>query len=177
MTRLLPLAAATFFIVPLCNAQNDTLSIGGKPFRLGMTKHEALQLAPVSDNEHSKTLSTMDSGGDVYPVFRGAQPLGTIGFTNSRLTCIIASGPAYLPTTPLSDLGTYLIALFTKLSGGRATQITLWTETVHLATGEVTMERVHLSKPPYEYTMSKTTGIGQPTITFSEVLGTCRRAK
>lgn len=177
MTKLLPLAAATFFIVPLCNAQNDTLSIGGKPFRLGMTKHEALQLAPVSDNENSKTLSTMDSGGDVYPVFRGAQPLGTIGFTNSRLTCIIASGPAYLPTTPLSDLGTYLIALFTRLSGGRATQITLWTEKVHLGTGEVTMERVHLSKPPYEYTMSKTSGIGQPTITFSEVLGTCRRAK
>jgi hypothetical protein len=175
--KLLPLAVVTFFVVPLCNSQNDGLSIGGKQFRLGMTKHEVLQLAPLSEDDKSGALHSMEGGDDMYPISRGKQLLGMLGFTNDRLSCIIASGPSYLPSAPLSELSGSLLAFFAKMSGGQAAQLTIWTEKEHLAGGDVTREVVHLRKPPYEYTLSKTSGIGEPVVSMAEMLGTCRRAK
>jgi hypothetical protein len=171
-TFLLALASATISVV--CFGQNESLSIAGKNFRLGMSRQEVLRIVPLSAKSD---VHSMESDEKTLVLFRGEKDVvGTVAFANGRVSCLIQSGIGFRGSDRVSAVAQPLLDFLKEATAGRDQQVTLsstYKSSATKANPGITMESADIATTPDKYSITWATGLDEPSLMFSVALGIC----
>jgi hypothetical protein len=178
--RLAILLAESALIISVCYGQSESLPVGGKQFRLGMTKEEALRLAPAQPeiSKSIKLLYSVDSAldGRTFFLFIGEAPIGSLELNNGHVSCVRSDEATFTDNRHVLDFAIAMLPFLKRISNGASTPVTLSVTTRNYS--GLTIETARISKPPYEYELAWLhPGLPEGTLTLSTALGSCDHVK